>query len=252
MNQEIENQDDTKKRPKLVMGLSFKIIALIFTIISLPPFWEVVSKLLTSEETKQLQKFKSDTKAVRFKDSIINIERVNFTRQSFIDQKKIAHELSKLFKELKDVNHVTIWKAHDGGDPVSTSSFKYLTAMYSVSRDNIDILADFRRRDISSGYNWLIGSTVENKYVYINDVLTSKSYIGEAADYASATGTKSIITLYIKSLSSIYYMSIAFTVTNPLLENPFMYIKSKNTKERVKNLIYETPSHLRNNANYEE
>jgi len=250
MNSNSPKNEKNKPNPKNKIFLSYglQFILTIATVALLPQFWDFASTVFESEEARKLDDYKEEIHRVKFMDSIVDVERTKFTERAFLDQKYILEEVKNLARNLNNVHSITIVKAHDGGNPISTSSFKYLTVMYSISTvEGVDILMDYQKRIIASGNNWLVSNTIANDFTYIPNIYTNKNYTGLSRDYCVEVGMQSFITIYIKSLSSSYFLTASFTVTNPGILDSNLFIKVLNTKERLKSLIYETPDRLKTN-----
>jgi hypothetical protein len=233
-----------------------KIILGLLAVLALPQLWETVDNFqdnyLTSKEKKLEREHRENLEKLREKkilDSILNIERIRFNEQASRDAERIRDNLGYLQRILHNINNITVFNEHDGGDPVATGSFKYMSVLYSRSNVIVtDIRRDFHKKPIGNWPAFFMAKAKENGYIYFANLDNEQELQTDitSKEYTEFIGSKSFLVMKIKSTGKgTYFLGVSFDTINPHLKNKFLKLKIENVNTRLKELIYEVPEHLK-------
>lgn len=250
--------EPSEKRAVLKFDGKTKIILAILGVLALPQLWETINNfqdnVLTSKEKKEQRLHEArleEIKQKKYLDSILNIERIRFNEIAARDAERVIQNLKYVSRTLKEVNSIAILKEHDGGEPLATGSFKYLTIIYAENNITVtDVKKDLYHQPLNTWQQHYISKAKLQGYTYYRDLSKVTQYTENipANDYGTFIGNKSVMMFKIKATGQAnYFFQVTFKIIDPHLENEFLRLKLENINNRLKDLIYEVPEHLKYN-----
>lgn len=173
---------------------------------------------------------------LRFERALDSVKKANAAKEA-ITAERNRKEILSLFIRTKytmpNVESVSYWSMHNGGDNLDVESRRYLEVFIS-SDDEIENRWS-KPKPIPSGVHWLTQESINKPYFLVNSVSAEhRLYKGQTKMLLNRRGVKSVIVLFIKNVGTdFYFISIDFDKENPLDYIPNLLNKALDLRDFV-------------------